>query len=312
MRSPKLLPYLLAAGFSAAFLWAQTKVWTPQELFTRNVGTKEQQLKQYPPHKIIGNIYYVGSESLGSFLVVTPEGNILIDSAYEANVPSIKKSVEDLGFKFSDTKILLGSHAHADHMEGDAMVKELTGAKVMAMAEDVPALEAMKPGGKAHPIDRVLHDNDEVKLGGTTLVAHLTPGHTHGCTTWTLKVQDTGKTYDVVIIGSMGVNPGFQLVNNTKNPGIVDEYERGLVWRATSRSAHTRRCTGWSRSTRSSARAVRIRLSTRKGIRPRSRSKRARIAACWSSNRRPPRRRSSIASGASEDFSEPLPWRARQ
>jgi metallo-beta-lactamase class B len=233
MRSPKLLPYLLAAGSSAAFLWAQTKVWTPQELFTRNVGTKEQQLKQYPPHKIIGNIYYVGSESLGSFLVVTPEGNILIDSAYEANVPSIKKSVEDLGFKFSDTKILLGSHAHADHMEGDAMVKELTGATVMAMAEDVPALQAMKPGGKAHPIDRVLHDNDEVKLGGTTLVAHLTPGHTHGCTTWTLKVQDAGsgepsKTYDVVIIGSMGVNPGFQLVNNTKNPGIVDEYERGF------------------------------------------------------------------------------------
>jgi metallo-beta-lactamase class B len=228
MRIPKLLPCIIAAGSSAAFLLAQTKVWTPQELFTRNVGTKEQQLKQYPPHKIIGNIYYVGSESLGSFLVVTPEGNILIDSAYEANVPSIKKSVEDLGFKFSDTKILLGSHAHADHMEGDAMVKELTGAKVMAMAEDVPALEAMKPGGKPHPIDRVLHDNDEVKLGGTTLVAHLTPGHTHGCTTWTLKVPDAGKTYDVVIIGSMGVNPGFQLVNNTKNPGIVDEYERGF------------------------------------------------------------------------------------
>src|ERR1700730_14225758 len=98
MRSPKLLPYLLAASSSAVFLWAQTKVWTPQELVTRNVGTKEQQLKQFPPHKIIGNLYYVGSESLGSFLVVTPEGNILIDSAYEANVPSIKKSVEDLGF----------------------------------------------------------------------------------------------------------------------------------------------------------------------------------------------------------------------
>ncbi|HEY4360579.1 MAG TPA: subclass B3 metallo-beta-lactamase [Bryobacteraceae bacterium] len=228
MRTSKLLLSLFAAGSGAMFLWAQTKVWTPQELFTRNVGTKEQQLKQYPPHQIIGNIYYVGSESLGSFLVVTPEGDVLIDTAYEANVPSIKKSVEDLGFKFSDIKIVLGSHAHADHMEGDAMVKEMTGAKVMAMAEDVPALEAMKPGGKAHPIDRVLHDNDEVKLGGTTLVAHLTPGHTHGCTTWSLKVQDAGKTYDVVIIGSMGVNPGFQLVNNAKNPGIADEYERGF------------------------------------------------------------------------------------
>jgi metallo-beta-lactamase class B len=228
MRSPKLLPYFVAAASSAVFLWAQTKVWTPQELFTRNVGTKEQQTRQFPPHKIIGNIYYVGSESLASFLVVTPEGNILIDTAYEANVPVIRKSIEDLGFKFADTKIVLGSHAHADHMEGDAMVKELTGAKVMAMAEDVPALEAMKPGGKPHPIDRTLHDGDEVKLGGTTLVAHLTPGHTHGCTTWTLKAQDAGKSYDVVIIGSMGVNPGFQLVNNTKNPGIVDEYERGF------------------------------------------------------------------------------------
>src|SRR4029077_11450681 len=184
--------------------------------------------KPFPPHKVIGNIYYVGSEQLGSFLITTPEGHILINSDFETTVPVIRAAVEKLGFHFSDIKILLGSHAHGDHMEGDALLKELTGAQVMAMAEDVPALEAMKPGGKPHPIDRVLHDNDEVKLGGTTLVAHLTPGHTHGCTTWTLKVQDEGKTYDVVIIGSMGVNPGFQLVNNTKNPGIVDEYERGF------------------------------------------------------------------------------------
>ena len=126
----------------------------------------------------------------------------------------IQKSIEQLGFKFADIKILLGSHAHGDHQEGDALVKQLTGAQVMAMAEDVPALRSMMPGGKAHPIDRVLHDGDKVTLGGTTLVAHLTPGHTRGCTTWTLKVQDGGKTYDVVIIGSLGVNPGFQLVNN--------------------------------------------------------------------------------------------------
>ena len=145
---------LLLAGLTAALMWAQTA----QELFTRNVGTKEDQRTAFPPHKIIGNIYYVGTRSLASFLIVTPEGNILVDSTYEANVPVIRKSVEDLGFKFADTKILLGSHAHGDHQEGDAMVKELTGAKVMAMAEDVPALEAMKPGGKTHPIDQVLHD----------------------------------------------------------------------------------------------------------------------------------------------------------
>jgi metallo-beta-lactamase class B len=216
------------AGLAATLVFAQTKVWTPQELFTRNIGTKESQRTAFPPHKIIGNIYYVGTQTLASFLVVTPEGNVLIDSTYEGNVPIIRKSIEDLGFKFSDTKILLGSHAHGDHQEGDAMVKELTGAKVMAMAEDVPALEAMKPGGKPHPIDRVLHDGDQVTLGGTTLVAHLTPGHTHGDTTWSLKAQENGKTYDVVIIGSMGVNPGAKLINNAQNPNVVAEYEQGF------------------------------------------------------------------------------------
>ena len=108
------------------------------------------------------------------------------------------------------------------------MVKELTGAQVMALAEDVPALEAMKPGGKAHPIDKVLHDGDSVTLGGTTLVAHLTPGHTKGCTTWTMKVQEGGRTYDVMIIGSLGVNPGVRLVNNTQDPQIVDEFTRAF------------------------------------------------------------------------------------
>ncbi len=127
----------------------------------------------------------------------------------------IRSSVEKLGFRFTDVKILLGSHAHADHMEGDALFKELTGARVMAMAEDVPLLEKLRPGGKPHPIDRVLHDGDQVKLGGVTLVAHLTPGHTKGCTTWTMKVQDGGKTYDVVILGSIGVQ------QNPNNPGYV-------------------------------------------------------------------------------------------
>ena len=207
---------------------AQAKVWTAQELFRRNVGSKEQQETQFPPHKIIGNIYYVGTQSLAAFLVDTPEGNILINSAFERTVPVIRKSVTDLGFKFADTKIVLGSHAHADHMEGDAMVKELTGAKVMAMAEDVPALENMKPGGKSHPIDRILRDGDEVMLGGTTLVAHLTPGHTRGCTTWSMKVHEGGRTYDIVIIGSMGVNAGTKLVNNPQVPDIADEYKRGF------------------------------------------------------------------------------------
>jgi len=202
--------------------------FTQQSLFRRNVGGPDDMTTPFPPHKIIGNIYYVGTKSLASFLIVTPQGNILINSTYERNVPAIQQSVEQLGFKFSDTKILLGSHAHGDHQEGDALVKELTGAQVMALDEDVPALRAMKPGGKPHPIDKVLHDGEKVTLGGTTLVAHLTPGHTRGCTTWTMKAQDGGKSYDVVIIGSFGTNPGFKLVNNIEVPSIAEEFARAF------------------------------------------------------------------------------------
>jgi metallo-beta-lactamase class B len=212
------------AALAATPLTAQTAA----ELFKRNIGSPDQFNKQFPPHKVIGNIYYVGSESLASFLVVTPQGNILINSCFEATVPVIRTSVEQLGFKFTDIKILLGSHAHADHMEGDALVKQLTGAQVMAMAEDVPALMKMKPGDKPHPLDKTLHDGDQVTLGGTTLVARLTAGHTRGCTTWTTKAQENGKTYDVVIIGSVGVNPGFKLVNNTEVPNMADEYRRSF------------------------------------------------------------------------------------
>src|SRR6201987_5969500 len=169
---------------------AQGKTFTPRSILARNMGTPEDQSTAFPPHKIVGNIYYVGTRTLSSFLVVTPQGNILIDSTYERNVPAIEESVKQLGFKFSDIKILLGNHAHGDHQEGDALVKQLTGAQVMAMAEDVPALQAMKPGGKEHPVDKILHDGEAVTLGGTTLVAHLTAGHTRGCTTWTTTAQE--------------------------------------------------------------------------------------------------------------------------
>ena len=211
-------------ALAAAPLAAQTA----EELFRRNIGTPDQFNRAFPPHKVIGNIYYVGSESLASFLIVTPEGNILINSCFEATVPVIRGSVEKLGFKFTDIKILLGSHAHADHMEGDALVKQLTGAQVMAMAEDVPALMKMRPGDKPHPLDKTLHDGDQVTLGGTTLVARLTAGHTRGCTTWTTRANEDGKTYDVVIIGSVGVNPGFKLVNNTEVPAMAEEYRRSF------------------------------------------------------------------------------------
>src|ERR1041385_6812977 len=175
------------------------QVYTPRSILARNMGSSEDQTTQFPPHKIIGNIYYVGTKTLSSFLIVTPQGDILLNSTYERNVPVIQKSVADLGFKFSDIKILLGNHAHGDHQEGDAVVKQLTGAQVVTMAEDVPQLQAIKPGGKEHPIDRIIHDGDTVSLGGVTLTAHLTAGHTRGCTTWTTTAQEGGRTYNVLL-----------------------------------------------------------------------------------------------------------------
>ena len=227
-RALMLGSFLVISG--AAQLEAQdAKVpMTPADLIARNLGPRDHVNDPFPPHKILGNLYFVGPQALGSFLVSTPAGLILINSDFEATVPVIRASVEKLGFHFSDIKILLGSHAHGDHMEGDAMVKELTGARVMAMEQDVPALQKMQPGGKSHPIDRVLHDGDSVSLGGTILMAHLTPGHTKGCTTWTMKVQDGGKSYDVVIVGSVGVNPGVKLVNNADYPQIAEDYERSF------------------------------------------------------------------------------------
>lgn len=208
---------------------AQTSILERQrEMFSRNVGSAEQQRAQFPPHRIAGNLYYVGSESLASFLIATPEGHILINTNWEDSVEILRASVEDLGFNFEDIEIILGSHAHGDHMQGDALVKEMTGASVMAMADDIPGLLRIQPGGKPHPVDRVLEDGDEVMLGGSTLVARLTPGHTPGCTTWTMAVEEGDEAYNVVIVGSMGSNPGFQFVNNTTNPTIVDQYKKGF------------------------------------------------------------------------------------
>ena len=204
----------------------QGQTYTPRSILARNMGTPEDATSQFPPHKIIGNIYYVGTRTLSSFLIVTPDGNILLNSTYERNVPTIAKSVADLGYRFADTNILLGNHAHGDHQEGDALVKEMTGARVVAMAEDVPALSNLRPGDKEHPVDRIIHDGDTVSLGGTTLTAHLTAGHTRGCTTWTTTVQEGGSSYDVVFFCSLR-SP------STIAPEVADEMNRtfGLVRR---------------------------------------------------------------------------------
>ncbi|MCP5144780.1 MAG: subclass B3 metallo-beta-lactamase [Gammaproteobacteria bacterium] len=198
------LALLLAASQGA---WAQTDWNAP-----------------FPPHTVMDNLHYIGTEALASFLVTTPAGHILINSDFESTVPSLKRNVEALGFRFEDIRIVLGSHAHGDHMEADAMVKEMTGASVMHMAEDMRNLESMQPGGKAHPVDRVLHDGDTVKLGGMTLTAIRTPGHTEGCTSWAMDLRENGQTYHALVVCSYGVNPNYILVDNPRYPGIADDY----------------------------------------------------------------------------------------
>ena len=191
----------------------------------------------FPAFRIADNLYYVGTKGVASYLVTTSQGHILINSNVEAGVPHLRASVESLGFKLSDVKILLISHAHWDHDAASATIKKLTGAKYMVMEGDVPVVES---GGKSdfqygndpealYPpakVDRVLHDGDEVKLGDAVLKAHLTPGHTRGCTTWSMKVKDGAKTRDVVIIGSPNVNPGYKLVDNTVYPGMGQDFEK--------------------------------------------------------------------------------------
>jgi metallo-beta-lactamase class B len=193
-------------------------------------------LKPFPPFRIVGNIYYVGDQYQADYLIVTSQGNILINSGFKENVPLIKASIEKLGFKYSDTKILLINHAHPDHAGGSNLIKKETGANYRVMAEDIPVIES---GGKTDfrygndpamlyqptKVDQVLHDGDQVKLGNTVLVAHFTAGHTKGGTTWTMQAVENGKKYNVIIVDSLYVNPGYKLVHNKSYPTIAQDYK---------------------------------------------------------------------------------------
>jgi metallo-beta-lactamase class B len=189
------------------------------------------------PFRIVGNVYYVGAKEIASYLIVTSQGHILLDTGFLETVPRIKQNVARLGFRFEDVKILINSHAHSDHAGGFASLKkELTGARLMVSEGDAPLLAR---GGKNDPnfgdrflfqpvtADRTLRDGDTVQLGGVTMTARVTPGHTPGCTTWTMKVREGSKTYDVVFYGSTTI-PGFKLVGNANYPNIVDDFERSF------------------------------------------------------------------------------------
>jgi metallo-beta-lactamase class B len=190
-----------------------------------------------PPFHLVGDIYYVGASDVTSFLIVTPAGDILLDGGFVQTAPQIEANIRRLGFRLSGVKILLNSHAHFDHAGGLAELKRRTGAQLVAMQGDAALLAR---GGRGDfyfgdrltfpPIkpDRIIHDGDKVALGGVTLTAHLTAGHTRGCTTWTMTTEDRGKLLHVVFIGSMSVLSGYRLVGKESYPGITADYQRSF------------------------------------------------------------------------------------
>ena len=182
----------------------------------------------FPAHQVMDNLYFVGTAGLGTFLITTPEGHILINRDFERTIPLIEQNMEGLGFDLADIRIILGSHAHGDHQAADVFLRERTGAQIMIMEEDVAGWQRMNRGAGEIPIDRVLHDGEKVTLGGTTLVAHRTPGHTRGCTSWGMEVEESGETYNALIVCSFGVNPNYILVDilvdNPNYPEIADDY----------------------------------------------------------------------------------------
>ncbi|MEX0740898.1 MAG: subclass B3 metallo-beta-lactamase [Pseudohongiella sp.] len=187
------------------------------------------------PFRVLGNIYFVGTSNIGSYLISSPEGHFLIDTGVAGMAPKIRDSVEALGFDMRDIRVLLSSHAHFDHVQGHAIVQRMSGAQVMAIAGDADALEAghdLSPlafeGWEPVNVDRRLQDGEEVTLGNVTLTPTWAPGHTQGCTTWSLDTTDSGESVNVAIFGCNGPNEGVQLVNNPRFPELVEQSLQGF------------------------------------------------------------------------------------
>jgi metallo-beta-lactamase class B len=185
------------------------------------------------PFKIAGNVYYVGANEITSYLITTPKGHILLDGGFKETVPQITANIAKLGFKLEDVKFLLNSQAHYDHAAGLADLKTATGAKMLASVEDAKLLAR---GGKDDPnfgdqylfdpvlADQTFSDGWQLKLGGATMTANITAGHTKGCTTWTTTVKDGGKNLNVIFVCSTTA-PGYKLVGNQKYPNIDSDFE---------------------------------------------------------------------------------------
>lgn len=194
--------------------------------------------KPTKPFRVIGNIHYVGLTDHGAFLITTPQGHILLDTTIADTAHNVRESIEQLGFKLRDIKTIVGLHSHADHMGATAIFKELTGAKFVVSEQDAVVMadggrsDFREDGGeqfKPVKADRTIRDGDQVELGGVTLVAHLTPGHTKGCTTWTTTVEDAGKKYNVIFVCGVDVSGDRSpLANNKKYPNVSEDFARSF------------------------------------------------------------------------------------
>ena len=219
------LRFALFAAFASFAAW-------PLPAFAQQ---PQRVVEAFGPFKIIGNIYYVGDTGNAIYLFTTPEGHILFDTGYPETAPIVRQSVEKLGFQMRDIKIMINGHAHVDHVGGHALVKEMTGATIVASELDAPVIESGARRGdfrgpRADPwasakVDRIIRDGDTVSLGGVTLTVHHVPGHTLGNLSWTTTIEDGGRRLNVAIMPSIGVNQGVRLVNNPNNPTIVDQYQ---------------------------------------------------------------------------------------
>ena len=197
-----------------------------------NSATRARWNQPMEPFRIAGNIYYVGTANLASYLITTPQGDFLLDGGLPESAPLIEKSIAKLGFHLTDVKILINSHAHFDHAGGLAALKPDTGAQLIASRPDGELISQgrqvyfdLGPDTKfpAAKVDRFIEDGGTLQLGGTTLTAHLTPGHSLGCTSWTMPAVDAGKTYNVVFVCSIAVS-GFHFLNNPKNTHLIEDF----------------------------------------------------------------------------------------
>lgn len=226
----------LLLGAAAACAGAPGQATSPdRDADDANLRLRREWGRPVEPFRLVGNIHYVGASNIASYLVVSSRGLILLDAGTREMEPIVRAGVAKLGFRLEDVEILLVSHAHWDHVEGLAAMKRLTGARVMAMAAEVPALSSGEDlsalgdlGWEPVAVDRVLRDGDEVVLGDVTLRALWTPGHTQGCTTWITTAREGERTYSVAFVGVPAANAGVTLVGNRRHPTIADDLERSL------------------------------------------------------------------------------------